>query len=32
LKQSASELGLVKEEDFDKWVKPMNMIGPTEKH
>ena len=27
LKQAASELGLVKEEDFDKWVDPKKMIG-----
>ena len=29
LKQSAIELG-VKEEDFDKWVRPELMIGPSE--
>ena len=30
LKQSALELGLVTGEDFDKWVKPENMLGPKE--
>src|SRR5262249_16454553 len=28
LKESARELGLVKDEDFDKWVRPEDMIGP----
>jgi fumarate hydratase class II len=28
LKASAIELGLVKAEDFDKWVRPEDMIGP----
>jgi len=28
LKQSAIELNLVKSEDFDKWVRPEDMIGP----
>ncbi len=28
LKESAVELGLVSDEDFDKWVKPQDMIGP----
>lgn len=28
LKESALKLGLVKEEDFDKWVRAENMIGP----
>ena len=27
LKQSALELGLVKEDDFDRWVRPEDMIG-----
>ena len=29
LKQSALEAG-IKEEDFDKWVRPENMLGPSE--
>jgi len=28
LKKSAVDLGLVKDEDFDKWVRPEDMIGP----
>ena len=28
LKQAAIELNLVKAEDFDKWVRPEDMIGP----
>lgn len=28
LKQSATELGFVSSEDFDKWVRPEDMIGP----
>lgn len=28
LKQSAISLGLLTEEEFDKWVRPENMIGP----
>jgi fumarate hydratase class II len=28
LKQAAVELGIVKPEDFDKWVRPEDMIGP----
>ena len=28
LKASAIELGLVKSEDFDQWVRPEDMIGP----
>jgi fumarate hydratase class II len=27
LKQAAVELGLVKPDDFDKWVKPAEMVG-----
>ena len=29
LRQAASELGLVKEEDFDRWVKPEDMVQPA---
>jgi len=29
LKEAAQELGLVKPADFDKWVKPETMIGPS---
>ena len=28
LKQEAANLGFVKEKDFDKFVKPEEMIGP----
>jgi fumarate hydratase class II len=28
LKQAALKLGYVKEDEFDQWVQPMNMIGP----
>jgi fumarate hydratase class II len=28
LKQAAMDLDLVKSEDFDKWVRPEDMIGP----
>ncbi len=28
LKQAALALGLVKAEDFDKWVRPQDMLGP----
>lgn len=28
LKQAALELGFVSEEQFDKWVRPENMLGP----
>ncbi|KAI0463636.1 fumarase fum1 [Komagataella kurtzmanii] len=28
LKQSALELGVLSEEEFDQWVRPENMIGP----
>lgn len=31
LKQSALELGLVSEQDFDKWVRPEDMLGPSKK-
>ena len=31
LKQSALELGYVTEEQFAKWVKPEEMIGPEKK-
>ncbi|ODV69969.1 fumarate hydratase [Hyphopichia burtonii NRRL Y-1933] len=30
LKESALELGVITEEDFDFWVKPENMIGPKD--
>jgi fumarate hydratase class II len=30
LKEAAAELGYVDEEDFDKWVRPEDMTGPTE--
>lgn len=30
LKQSAIELGLLTSEQFDKWVRPEDMINPTE--
>jgi fumarate hydratase class II len=29
LKAAAVELGLLKGEDFDKWVRPETMIGPS---
>ncbi|MEQ9813635.1 MAG: class II fumarate hydratase [Azospirillaceae bacterium] len=29
LKEAAIELGLLSEEDFDAWVRPENMVGPT---
>ena len=29
LREAASELGLVKVEDFDRWVRPEDMLGPT---
>jgi fumarate hydratase class II len=29
LKETAVELGLLKGEDFDKWVRPETMIGPS---
>ncbi len=28
LRQAAVELGLVTEEEFDRWVDPKDMIGP----
>jgi fumarate hydratase class II len=28
LRQAALELGLVSEEDFDRWVRPEQMTGP----
>jgi fumarate hydratase, class II len=28
LKEAALSLGLVKAEDFDKWIKPEEMISP----
>lgn len=31
LKQSALELGLVSEENFEKWIKPEDMLGPSKK-
>ena len=31
LKESALELGLVSEKDFDNWVRPENMLGPEKK-
>ncbi|HMZ38462.1 MAG TPA: class II fumarate hydratase, partial [Leptospiraceae bacterium] len=30
LKESAQELGLVSPENFDKWVRPEDMIAPDE--
>jgi len=30
LRQSATKLGLMNDDDFDKWVKPKEMIGPRE--
>ena len=30
LKEEAINLGYVSEEDFDKWVRPEDMIGPME--
>lgn len=30
LKQSALELGVLSEEEFDQWVRPENMIGPKD--
>lgn len=32
LKESALELGLLNEEQFEEWVKPQNMIGPKSKN
>jgi fumarate hydratase class II len=29
LKAAALALGVLSEEDFDKWVRPENMVGPT---
>ncbi len=29
LKETAIELGLLTEEQFDEWVKPENMVGPN---
>jgi fumarate hydratase class II len=29
LKQSALELGHLTEEQFNQWVKPENMVGPS---
>ena len=29
LRESALELGLVKAEDFDAWVRPEDMVGKT---
>jgi len=29
LKEAAVELGLLSDEDFDAWVRPENMVGPT---
>lgn len=31
LKESALELGLVTESDFDKWVRAEDMLGPKKK-
>lgn len=31
LKQAALELELLTEEQFDKWVRPEDMIGPSPK-
>lgn len=31
LKESALELNLLTEEQFDKWVKPEDMLGPSQK-
>jgi fumarate hydratase class II len=28
LKQAALELGLINAEDFDRWVRPEDMLGP----
>ena len=28
LKQAALDLGLLSAEDFDKWVRPEDMLGP----
>jgi len=28
LKESALKLGYLTEEEFDKWVKPEDMLGP----
>ena len=30
LKEAAAELDLVSEEDFDRWVKPADMLGPRD--
>jgi fumarate hydratase class II len=30
LKQAAVALGLVNEEDFDRWVRPQDMLGPRD--
>jgi fumarate hydratase class II len=29
LRDAAIELGLVKGEDFDQWVRPEDMLGPN---
>ena len=29
LQEAAAELNLVSKEDFEKWVKPENMVGPS---
>jgi fumarate hydratase class II len=29
LKQASIELGLLSAEEFDKWVKPEDMLGPN---
>jgi fumarate hydratase class II len=30
LKQAALDLGLVGAEDFDRWVQPLDMLGPRD--
>ncbi len=30
LRQSATQLGLVSNDEFDEWVKPEQMIGPSD--
>ena len=30
LKQSAMALGLLEEEEFDRWVRPEHMLGPSD--
>ena len=30
LKQAALDLGLMTADDFDRWVRPEHMLGPTE--